>query len=392
MTQMLISINSGVTPGTPSVAAPNGLTRDNLLTDLRELRERVSKLERVRLKLLSLYMLVSPMMNRTTTLLQTLDARHSPETALSQSPLTMYEGDLRSDGKCKGYLEALSNVAVGLNRLVDSGEPITDLYTYNRELLTIADDIELHVQGYKTFACDALPYVLDCQELVVIMLRKMKHPTKIDAARLRLNNIKEGMRQLNVDELRKHETDLLSIKAETMLVAACKIQLAWTEARQLQQEDIDIQVRVNWLFYMGCLGIIVASLVLSTAGNFMLTLKETSSLLNLPWCVLVWILIGCIAAMLRRFNNHPVYVTEDLMKFLLGRPAQAMVIGIIFWQIYKSGLLPIQVKGEAELPLILLLSFLIGFSDRFTEYVLGSLVEKYAGGKKPADPTEQPKN
>jgi hypothetical protein len=111
-------------------------------------------------------------------------------------------------------------------------------------------------------------------------------------------------------------------------------------------------------------------------------------LLNIPWPVVFWSFIGSFAAMIYRFNRQPIHEFGDVVKWTLTRLVQGVVLGSAFYLILVSGLSlltgvtpaasvdPASKKITTEV--ILILSFLVGFSDRFADSVFNTLIERYS--------------
>ncbi|MEP0909902.1 hypothetical protein NDI45_03080 [Leptolyngbya sp. GB1-A1] len=122
---------------------------------------------------------------------------------------------------------------------------------------------------------------------------------------------------------------------------------------------------------------------------------QTVPLLNIPASVIIWSFIGSFAAMIHRFNRNSVYYFNDLVKWMLTRHVQGVVLSSAFYLVLVSGLFLISGNGQSlgssqdnnvisDNNVILVLSFLIGFSDRFVDSVFDTLIEKYSGNKKAA--------
>ncbi|WP_445637317.1 hypothetical protein NSTC745_02406 [Nostoc sp. DSM 114161] len=110
--------------------------------------------------------------------------------------------------------------------------------------------------------------------------------------------------------------------------------------------------------------------------------------LGIPWPVVIWSLIGSFAAMIYRFNRQPIYDFTDAIKWMLTRPTQGVVLGSAFYLVLASGLFLLtggasgstsSGVGKVTTEIILVLSFLVGFSDKFADSVFNALVDKYSG-------------
>ncbi|MFN6470615.1 MAG: hypothetical protein RMY36_013210 [Nostoc sp. SerVER01] len=110
--------------------------------------------------------------------------------------------------------------------------------------------------------------------------------------------------------------------------------------------------------------------------------------IGIPWPVVLWSLIGSFAAMIYRFNRQPIYDFTDAIKWMLTRPTQGVVLGSAFYLVLASGLFLLTGGASASTSsgvakvtteIILVLSFLVGFSDKFADSVFNALVDKYSG-------------
>lgn len=115
--------------------------------------------------------------------------------------------------------------------------------------------------------------------------------------------------------------------------------------------------------------------------------KSKLAFFGIPWAVALWSLIGSFAAMIYRFNRQPIYDFGDAVKWLLTRPVQGLVLGSAFYLVLTSGLFLLTggasgdaLSGTAKVTteIILVLSFLVGFSDRFADSVFNALVDRYS--------------
>jgi hypothetical protein len=114
-------------------------------------------------------------------------------------------------------------------------------------------------------------------------------------------------------------------------------------------------------------------------------------ILGVPWPVILWSFLGSFVAMLYRFNKMPIYDFGDALKWLLTRPIQGIVLALALYLIMVSG--GVVFTGATSLgkpadSLILLLSFLIGFSDRFGDAVFEAVISKYAPTAKQIEENE----
>lgn len=110
--------------------------------------------------------------------------------------------------------------------------------------------------------------------------------------------------------------------------------------------------------------------------------KLKTPILGIPGPVIIWSLIGSFAAMLHRYNHRPIEDFDDAEKWLLTRPVLGVVLGSTFYLVLNSGffLIPGINNSDSSIKdeVTLILSFLVGFSDRFVDSVFNALVDRYS--------------
>ncbi|MEM6255274.1 MAG: hypothetical protein AAF821_20355 [Cyanobacteria bacterium P01_D01_bin.156] len=112
-------------------------------------------------------------------------------------------------------------------------------------------------------------------------------------------------------------------------------------------------------------------------------------LLNVPWPVVFWSFVGSFAAMIYRFNRQPIHEFGNVIKWTITRLVQGVVLGSAFYLILVSGLALLTgisletsdnvAQDEIATEVILVLTFLVGFSDRFADTIFNTLIDKYIG-------------
>jgi len=141
------------------------------------------------------------------------------------------------------------------------------------------------------------------------------------------------------------------------------------------------------------IGVLVSLLSLAGIG-FFLRFADTTNLngdtappvLGVPWCVLFWSFVGSFAAILYRFTNAGDQELEDPLRWLFSRPLTGVVMGSITYLVIKAGFLTLGTSPREGVTLgnndvMWLLAFLAGFSDRFAESLLQTLVGRFGGEK-----------
>lgn len=109
-------------------------------------------------------------------------------------------------------------------------------------------------------------------------------------------------------------------------------------------------------------------------------------ILKIPLSVLLWSAIGSIASMLYRFNKASDSELQDPLRYLISRPLFGILMGTLVYLAVKVGFLT-AVSGNQDISLetnelVWLISFLVGFSDRFSDEILKSLIGRLGGDEK----------
>ncbi len=153
------------------------------------------------------------------------------------------------------------------------------------------------------------------------------------------------------------------------------------------QRSVSYRRRARWI------GVVVSLLSLAGIGYFLhfadiskLDGDSAPPVLGVPWCVLFWSFVGSFAAILYRFTNAGDQELEDPLRWLFARPLTGVVMGSITYLVIKAGFLTLgSATGDAAAlgtkDVMWLVAFLAGFSDRFADSLLQSLVGRFGGDK-----------
>jgi hypothetical protein len=116
-----------------------------------------------------------------------------------------------------------------------------------------------------------------------------------------------------------------------------------------------------------------------------ITADTEVQLLGLPVPVILWSAIGSYTAILYRFAVFGDNGITDPLRWLFSRPLMGVVMGSITYLIIRVGLMtfaPGTPTGNlGTIQLMWLVAFLAGFSDRFSDSLLRSLIGRFGGDK-----------
>lgn len=108
-------------------------------------------------------------------------------------------------------------------------------------------------------------------------------------------------------------------------------------------------------------------------------------IIQIPLSVLLWSAIGSFTAILYRFNSSGDVELQDPLRWLFTRPLTGIVMGMVAYIVVKLGFLTARSPDSSSIDspeLLWLIAFLSGFSDRFADGLLRSLVGRFGGDTK----------
>lgn len=227
-----------------------------------------------------------------------------------------------------------------------------------------------------------------------------------------LNTDLEVSRRECLDELGELQTRIItSLSNQSLLQKTAAVVLELTaEAYEAKLEDnvASVRRRIGQLksvldrhdkdrAYRGTVRLVavVVSLVafvllflLAIVGpSFGLSTESFVPVLQIPVPVLLWSTLGSFTSLVYRFNTASDVELQDPLRWLVTRPLTGVVMGTIAFLAIKVGALAMEpelAKSLGKNELVWLAAFLAGFSDRFSETILKSIVGKL-GGDKTAD-------
>lgn len=110
---------------------------------------------------------------------------------------------------------------------------------------------------------------------------------------------------------------------------------------------------------------------------------STVKIINLPVPVILWSVVGSVAAILYRFTNAGDSELREPLRWLVARPLSGIIMGAVTYLIIKVGLITINADNAANTlnnsEVMYLIAFLAGFSDRFSDYLLRTMIGQFGG-------------
>ncbi len=286
-------------------------------------------------------------------------------------------------------LEELAEIEMRLSPSLNRGEELE----LKQHLSRIADQVSLRISRLTNLFRSLFNPAMSCDELIKNMVTKIGHKEYKNEAEMHLAVVTQLVDQLNQapTKLVIEELDVLSGTTKAAVGVMTEIEERRLVVEKLVRQDRN-QRRLTIFTVISYIALVVGLMIscilqgtrFQTGTVEMETLKLP--LIGIPWPVIVWSLIGSFAAMIHRFNRMPIYDFSDAVKWLLTRPVQGAVLGSAFYLVLMAGLFLLasgatkDATGASKLKdeVVLILSFLVGFSDRFADSTFNALVETYS--------------
>lgn len=259
-----------------------------------------------------------------------------------------------------------------------------------REITMLADDLNLEIGRLHATFNRHIASAEATVELFSALVLQIGHETFRSEADIHLTAVNLLWRKLDSDGLGEGSIDVLSDKAHASIRRLAEIERRKEVVNRLITLDRGRSTFTSWVVicYIALM-IVVVSWGIATSGMAIsptqLSLQDrVLPLINVPLSVILWSLIGSFAAMILQFNRQPVYDFGNTVKWMLTRPVQGVVLGSAFYLVFVSGLFlltsGVAMSGQQSKAdeVILVLSFLVGFSDRFADNVFNTLLNRYS--------------
>ena len=232
--------------------------------------------------------------------------------------------------------------------------------------------------------------------LIESMVSKIGHRELREEAKMHLGVAGELLKKLDIDLLARVDNDVLG--DETQAAVGVMTEL---ERHRLVVEQLVISDRARRTFtvtvVVAYIALVIGAFTLAMVrwGPTMLfgqasLVQQRLPLIGIPWPVIVWSFLGSFAAMVYRFNRRPIYDFGDAVKWMLTRPFQGVVLVSAFYLVLVSGLFLLTGGATGTSSgvgpgdeVILVLAFLVSFSDRFADGIFTTLVDTYGVKKDP---------
>ena len=287
----------------------------------------------------------------------------------------------------KQYLDQLSEIEA---IVVPSIEP-KQYSQLLQSLSNIADEINIQIAQLSLLFTSIVYPTTTSRELTENLVAKIGHKEFKDEAIMHLGVISQLTQNMDLEKLTRPGFDVLSDEAYGTIGLMTELEKRRLVVDKLVQSD---RRRKTWTVtsVITYICIVIASTIFAIIqldSQYSFGQVPLSDLLipvlGIPWPVIVWSLIGSFASMIYRFNSNPIYDFTDTIKWMITRPVQGVVLGSTLYLILVSGLHILTAGNVADTAslistdeVILVLCFLVGFSDRFADSVFNTLVQRYS--------------
>lgn len=199
----------------------------------------------------------------------------------------------------------------------------------------------------------------------------------------------ESMKRLQdaKEILRKNEGDDLAWTLSLAQYEVRRVHVAIAKEQQLQRNESQLR----WIVPILVLVYVVIVILLVIFGGSAWTTTTEIPIIGIPLSVILWSVIGSIAAMLYRFYTSRKTKTPDEIRWLIARPIIGIIMGALSYLAIISGLFIFgSTVGATPDPstirpqLLWVVSFLGGFSDKFFESIINFAVGKIPNQKQEA--------
>jgi hypothetical protein len=232
-----------------------------------------------------------------------------------------------------------------------------------------------------------------CSTFVHRLKLQIGHRDLREEAEMHLSIIIALFGQIELKPFQQAKFDPLGLEAQAAIKTMILIGEHKYAVESLLFEDQRKRRNTSLLVTLSAIFALLCGALLTLFGFFNFTLVQhplktmAPFFLGIPWPVIAWSVIGSFASMLHRFNNTPIYEFTDLLKWLVTRPIQGIVLGATFYYIVNTGLFAFASNNpttdtngvEQGDYVILLLCFLVGFSDKFANSIFNILVNRFDG-------------
>jgi hypothetical protein len=302
--------------------------------------------------------------------------------AYEGGPLAIVQADTPSVAQTDLYTDCLNHI----ERQVREAKHLSDIVLLKAMSGRVSADFELRISTLRSTISRYISVVDATGSICDDLVSRIRHTDLRRQAETYLQVVQGRLVQIKEADCDASVVDIFQVQTIRLLSLLADVERYRLEIVKLLSDD-KRKTNLATASMIAYIAIITAVVVIfgvwknSTLGSSNSRLSESKlPVIGIPWPVLVWSLFGSFAAMLYRFNHNPISEFGDVVKWMVTRPAQGIVLGAAVYLVLTSGLNVLTSSGTTiNDAAILIISFLVGFSDRFGDIVFNNLVRRYSG-------------
>lgn len=267
------------------------------------------------------------------------------------------------------------------------------------EKLTILNNqLNLEMTTFNTIFPQLVYSSMNLRSFIESIVSKIGHQEYKKDAEIYLKNLISMEQYLKIEDLEHDDsedgTSSLNIEqAIRTIVLLNSISKQKQRVLDLAKLDEDKTTQTTRFVIWAMRGSVIFMVLVAVLYNIVWIYFKTDIfeilMLGIPLSVVVWGLVGSFASMLYRFNRLATHEFGDVIKWVETRPVQGVILACAFYLVLMSG--EFLFTGGASTTsrtaqsgvlhsenFILLMSFLIGFSDKLADSVFNALIDKYS--------------
>jgi len=163
-----------------------------------------------------------------------------------------------------------------------------------------------------------------------------------------------------------------------------RVHVAISKEQQLQKGESQLR----WIVPLLVLLYVAIIILFIVFGGVAWTTNTEIPIIGIPMSVILWSVIGSVAAILYRFYTRDKTKATDEIRWLIARPIIGIVMGALSYLAIISGLfifgstVGVDPNSSIARPQLLwVVAFLGGFSDKFFEAIINAVVGKISNQK-----------
>lgn len=260
---------------------------------------------------------------------------------------------------------------------------------FDHEIIKLKHELNAEIEKAGNIFANTINATLNKKMLIKGQLQKIGHKEYKEEGLVHFECISEIEKKLDFEMLISNDFTFLSNEG----IAAVHIIKEIEKHNQVIETLVDadkLKTRKTKKIVIVTMSLVIALLVAVMVITSILNIDVSNKsipLIDIPLQVIVWGFIGSFASMIYRFNKKPIYDFGNSIKWLITRPIQGIILSSAFYLVLVSSQFLLSgAGGDAESftnskELILVMSFLIGFSDKFADKSFNALIDKYTSGK-----------